>query len=120
MIFLLIILLATIDPPNPQWLDERRAVVTWSQPASDLVCLSKRDPFNRWIFLGCTPGHAGAHQVVLGEPGGDAAYLPEPGDRYWIDLYQGERWIGRSGVGELGARPMRLWLPLIIQPPPAN
>lgn len=119
MLTLLLILLATLDPPEPTWLDERRASVTWQQPASDIVCLSKAAA-GRWVLLGCEPGSAGAHQVVLRAPGGDAAYLPEPGDRYWVDLYQGERWIGRSGAGELGDRPVRLWLPLITQPPPAN
>jgi len=108
----IIALLAIPEPPDAHWLDDRRAVIAWQQNQTDLVCLSK-DAGGRWVFLGCEPGYAGAHQVVLGEPGGDAAFLPEVGDRYWLDFYQDEQWRSRSPVGILGERPMRVWLPLI-------
>lgn len=110
------LLLTTIDPPDARWLDQQRAVISWQQEATDLTCLSKYDSFGRRVYLGCEPGTSGAHQRVLGNPGGDVAWLPEPDDRYWLDFIQGERWTGRSELVTLGDRPVVVWLPLIELP----
>lgn len=114
MILLLFsLLLTTIDPPEARWIDDHRAVVSWQQEATDLTCLSKYDPFGRRVYLGCEVGAAGAHQHVLGSGGGDISWIPEPGDRYWLDFIDEERWTGRSELVTLGDRPVMVWLPLI-------
>lgn len=115
MILLLFsLLLTTIDPPQARWIDDHRAVISWiQQETTDLTCLSKLDPFGRRVYLGCEAGTSGAHQRVLGNPGGDAAWLPEPGDRYWLDFIDEERWTGRSELVTLDDRPVMLWLPWV-------
>lgn len=110
---LLAILLTTIDPPTASWVDDRRAVVAWTQEQTDLACLSKYDSFGRRVYLGCEPGTMGTHQRVLGNTGGDMAWLPEPGDRYWLDFIDEERWTGRSELVTLADRPVMVWLPWI-------
>jgi hypothetical protein len=94
-------------PPSvsARWLTPTTAEVAWSGPGGPGVCLVKDHPAYGAVFLACEASGA----LVL-RRGGDYAYVPREGDRFF--LWSGTQILAEAILGEPPKYIQRL--PIII------